>query len=406
MIGTKPLPRNPDPKRLPVRKRVTIAAGILCPDRIVLCTDSQETIGHFKRCRPKLTDLPLATRDVTAVTVGSTDDAVFLDGLVEKISDAIDHTDGYLASVRTAIEKAVRKHCGAIWALYPSVDYRPTADLLIGLKTIDDLALIQVSTPNVSSVHGYEFIGSGSDLAGYKSKQFCPDKIPVEAAACLAAYMLEVVYDNNIHSSGPTQMAIIWLDGTVDHKSADFCHRVGSALMKWDYYANRVGSMIPFLSGRDGTSIIDQLVALDKGGTPPQFLNDEQLEMLLSGLIANQATKPLPSGAVNLFDANVFRTLRTTQAFIDSVRDSIQTGTLQPSETSKALLNETITVFNNASAEYQVWHDAAAAASAEDKPLPDSNKLGVMLQEVQVDTCLFLAHKLKQLFFQFQLGSG
>lgn len=383
---------------------MTIAAGILCPDGIVLCTDSQETIGHFKRCRPKLTDLPLVISDVTAVTVGSTDDAVFLDGLVEKISDAIDHTDGYLASVRTAIEKAVRKHCGAIWALYPSVDYRPTADILIGLKTIDDLALIQVSTPNVSSVHGYEFIGSGSDLAGYKAKQFCPDKIPVEAAACLAAYMLEVVYDNNIHSSGPTQMAIIRLDGTVDHKSADFCHRVGSALMKWDYYANRIGSMIPFLFGRDGTSTIDQLVALDKGGAPPQFLNDEQLEMLLSGLIANQAAKPLPSGAVNFFDANAFRVLRTTQVFLDSVRDGMQSGALQPSEASKALFNETTTVFNNASAEFLVWHGAALAASEQGNPLPDSNKLGVMLQELQADTCLFLVHKLKRLWFQS--GSG
>lgn len=69
---------------------MTIAAGILCPDGIVLCADTQETIGTFKRIRPKLVELPIVCGDVSAVVVGSTDNAVFLDELVEKISEAID----------------------------------------------------------------------------------------------------------------------------------------------------------------------------------------------------------------------------------------------------------------------------------------------------------------------------
>ena len=54
---TKPKPPvakpNSKPERLR-RKCVTIAAGFRCVDGIMLCADTQETLGFLKRKHPKL----------------------------------------------------------------------------------------------------------------------------------------------------------------------------------------------------------------------------------------------------------------------------------------------------------------------------------------------------------------
>ncbi len=341
---------------------MTIAGGVLCPDGIVLCADTQETIGAFKRRRPKLVELPLISSNIKAVIVGATDNAVFLDELVEKLSDEIDLTDGYLASVRRAIEKTVRKYCEEIWRPYASKDDYPEAHLLVGLKTIEGLSLLEIYTPAVKNVSDYEFIGSGSDLAGYKAKHFFTVKMPVEAAACLAAYILEVVKDNNIFCAGPTQMAIIKLDGTVEHKNEEFSRHIGSALMKWDYFANRMGAMIPFVSV-GGKPIIDHLLTDDANA----FLDDRMLEKILFGLLegriagapvtveewVNQVAIVEKRGALNPRDASAFDALVETKKIIEECREGIISGSL-PGEL-KQPLNELINAHNAVVDPYKRW---------------------------------------------------
>jgi hypothetical protein len=71
MIAYKPTEHR-KPSRPPRENRVvTIAAGVMCPDGIVMCADSQETVGEYlKVFKPKLIELPLVSPDVRVVVVG------------------------------------------------------------------------------------------------------------------------------------------------------------------------------------------------------------------------------------------------------------------------------------------------------------------------------------------------
>ena len=334
---------------------MTIAGGILCPNGIVLCADTQETIGSYKRNRPKLVELPLLSHEVSAVVVGSTDNAVFLDELIENISEAIDLTDGYLSSVRKGIASAMRTHCGEIWKLCASAADRPIAQMLIGLKTIDSLSLLEMYAPHIRNVPNFEFIGDGSDLAGYKAKHFFTAKMPVEAAATLAAYILEVVKENNLYCSGPTQMALIKSDGSIEHKTEEFSRRTGTALMKWDYYSNRLASMIPFVSVGD-KRITDYLL----DATADNFMTDTDLEKILFAMIEGRLPeKPITvadwgplvaviekRGALNLTDADAFDRISETEAIIKEHRAAMISDSL--SQDLKPALNELIEAHNAA----------------------------------------------------------
>lgn len=371
---------------------MTIAAGILCPDGVVLCADMQETIGEFKRLRPKLQELQLSSPYVKAVAVGSTQDSIFLDGLIEKISEAIDLSDGHLSSVRQAIEKSVRKYCKDILHLYASQNDRPVTQILIGLKTIDALALLDIYTPNVSNVSHFEFIGTGYDLAGYKAKQFLGAKMPVDVAAGIAAYILEVVKDNNIHCGGPTEMTLIRADGTIDHKSHDFCRRAGSTLRIWDYYANRLGSIIPLLS-IGGRSATDMLLDAE---SDQSFLNDDKFERLLFSLIESRIGGELISvedwatqlavvtnrGAVNVPDANTYDVLIDTKAVLEKSIDQWRTGLLAPN--LKEPVNALIHKHNETLSSYLRWRELASSHKSAFNERNSLNKLLSELNELLV----------------------
>jgi hypothetical protein len=157
---------------------MTICAGMLCSDGVVLCSDSMEVLGTVHRSVNKLIELPIIFDDLKVVTVCSTNDGTFCDALIDKISTALNRSDGTFASARDAIEDATLEYCAAIWKTLTSSQDKPTAELLIGLKTVDDLRLLHLATPVVRAIERAEFIGYGTDLATYKSGQYGLKNLP------------------------------------------------------------------------------------------------------------------------------------------------------------------------------------------------------------------------------------
>jgi hypothetical protein len=229
MIALKPPVRilhrpKPDskPRRMSVRRIMSIGTGLICPDGIILCADSQETSGqYFKSHRPKLVELQLVSPDLKAVVVASGDGS-FVDMLIERISEQLDLVNPYIAAVRGAVEDAIRVACGEIWPLYTTQADKPTAQLLIGIRAIDGLTLLDAPVPIVKTADLCAFIGWGCDLARYKAKQLNLSGMPVAVAAPLAAYIMDVVKKNVEFCGGETHLAVITSDGTVEHKSQDF----------------------------------------------------------------------------------------------------------------------------------------------------------------------------------------
>jgi len=271
---------------------MTIAAGILCPDGIILCADSEESLGTFKRNRPKLIELQLASSDVKCVAVGAASDASFMDALLDKVSDAIEKTDSYSAQIQQAIETAVLNYCTKIWKLYPTIEDRPTADILIGMRVTDGLSLICIQTPIVRSISTSEFIGWGYELASYKSKQMLLSELPTAISASLAAYILDVVKRNSKYCGGPTKMAVIHKDGTVERKSQteiDKAARVFTSLsMLLDAFVLPILPLVTDAEGRDLLSALSEAVVGE-----PEIADDTRRSM------ASAISKFLEKGTVS-----------------------------------------------------------------------------------------------------------
>ena len=65
---------------------MTICAGMLCTDGIVLCADTLESVGSVHRSVEKLIELPIVSDALSAVVVCATDDGIFADALIENRS--------------------------------------------------------------------------------------------------------------------------------------------------------------------------------------------------------------------------------------------------------------------------------------------------------------------------------
>lgn len=101
MKNVAPKPRQtfpPKPRRIPERKRMTIALGILASDGVVVAADSQETVqGYWKRREGKIA--AISTRE-GSVLVSGAGRAGYADSLgqaiLELFLDAPDWSDGKL----------------------------------------------------------------------------------------------------------------------------------------------------------------------------------------------------------------------------------------------------------------------------------------------------------------------
>jgi hypothetical protein len=245
---------------------MTICAGLLCSDGIVLGADSLESSGSVHRNVEKLVKLRLVSDALSAVVVCATDNGTFADALIEKISEALDRSDGTFASAREELENAVLKYCREIWGTFTPSQTKPSVEMLIGLKAVDDLRLLHVSAPSVRTIENWEFIGYGADLGTYKAKQYGLKNIPTDTAAPIIAYILDIVKNNIQYCGGPTNLAILHPSGHVEHKSQDYISKTtqGYKVLEW-LLDTWVFPFLPLFVGNTGE---DALSMISKVGMP------------------------------------------------------------------------------------------------------------------------------------------
>ena len=254
--------------RLRQGSRMTICAGMLCSDGIVLCSDSMEVIGTVHRSNDKLIELPIVFDHLKVVTVCSTNDGTFCDALIGKISTALNRSDGTFASARDAIEDATLEYCAAIWKTLTSFQDKPTAELLIGLKTVDDLRLLHLATPVVRAIDGAEFIGYGTDLATYKSGQYGLKNMPVDTAAPIIAYIVDIVKNNVPGCGRDTSLAVMHADGKIEHKTQDYITKATQGYKSIEWLIDTwVFPFLPLMVGEAGEDALSMIGKLGKPKT-------------------------------------------------------------------------------------------------------------------------------------------
>jgi 20S proteasome alpha/beta subunit len=204
MLMLKPLPlpdSKPRIKRLPRSKKVTIAAGFVCYDGMILCADTQEVIpGYTKNETEKIREWKDRGLCIAIAGAGDTE-------LIEALSQRIESklTGGYsprevrfTGECREIIEKTLIEFFNTAvrpWATFPRDDRPAMPDLLILLGVSNEVnqydCLFKTSGTSVRELNpAGECIGTGIMTAkGLIERFYCPFD-SLEDSVLIASYIL------------------------------------------------------------------------------------------------------------------------------------------------------------------------------------------------------------------------
>ncbi len=195
-VPKKPKRPYPYPERLERKKPpMTIAAGFLCPDGIVICADSEVTTDFEKFEESKIFTLhhEIDTPNHTAVFAGS-GWLDFVKMTVDKIMRrALFVSDAH--EIEEIVEQTIlevhRKHI----RYYPA-EPKPYFSLLVGIRDDNGVRLLLTAGTSVRRITQYACIGIGDTLANYLCRGLMPQQEPSEEAALLAVQILDQVKNN------------------------------------------------------------------------------------------------------------------------------------------------------------------------------------------------------------------
>src|ERR1019366_7521364 len=197
-------------------KRMTIAAGFVVQDGIVLCADTKYS-GSMKVDRTKL--FPTRFDSSLSVVFALAGHEGYGKMAAEDCNDAIAAID---PSARSAIrvKRAIRGVVSGINRNY--IDVMPTPsdredarfNLLAAVwHEIDGLHLFQVLRTSIVEVASHECIGIGDYLAGYLIGH--PPPMDARMAIILATHMLSALKSYDANCGGYSQFITLRPDGTI-----------------------------------------------------------------------------------------------------------------------------------------------------------------------------------------------
>jgi len=229
--------------RLPKRKAVTIAAGYYFNGGIILCADTQETVGIAKTWSPKLIVEPNEnigkdSRDDLMIAVAGSGDGPMIDKLVERawkdVKDAPTFED---ACIRMELSiEATYEHYGKIF----QAGYVPSAQLVYGVKMQGQSKLFGAEGPIVNEKRGYASVGAGYYMADFLASRMHQRFLPGPQVLLLAAYTIFQCKEHVDGCGGDTHIAVLHDTGRcirLDPWRTDF----------WTDQLNRVDQIISTL---------------------------------------------------------------------------------------------------------------------------------------------------------------
>jgi len=170
---------------------MTIAAGLLCTDGIVICADTEQTLGDSKYDRPKI----FPRGDWLLVTgSGSTD---YIKMAFDKLSEKFEQGGPENPSqIRRTVEELMLEIFNQhILPFHQAKHPNPPAlDLIVGVRCQDgQLALVKgVDSAATLSSH-YEVIGMGWHLFEYWAKYFFIAPMSTDVAGYFCMFILREV---------------------------------------------------------------------------------------------------------------------------------------------------------------------------------------------------------------------
>ncbi len=194
---------------LPKENRMTIAAGFVCGDGILLSADTRLTeAGEIKLDRSKIIET-LLTDDSNAVFAFAGNDYL-MRMIIEECRD----------NLRAQLHDCSLQHFKAIVreTIKPiSEDYpNETLQLLMAVRLRNDLHLLASYCAVVKEVDGYECIGSGHSIAHYVLSKSFKYFDHLEMTRFRATCALKAAKEIDEPCGGRSEMVLLRSDGTTD----------------------------------------------------------------------------------------------------------------------------------------------------------------------------------------------
>ncbi len=226
MIPRPPIVSRQELKRPPVRRRaaVTIVAGFRCSAGIVLCADTQETIGNIsKRNVPKLRfEEAVFGSDLGVAFCGATNNGAFVDKLVDMAWTAAKHKQS-IEEACGAIEVSIKDTHQEYGTIYQP-GFLPDVELIYGVKMQGESRLFYALGPAVNEKEEYCTGGFGSYMADFLAERMYSYGLTVQQCVILAAYILFQTKEHVEGCGGKSHIAILREDapsGLVDPDRID-----------------------------------------------------------------------------------------------------------------------------------------------------------------------------------------
>lgn len=191
---------------------MTIAAGILCKDGIVLCADTELASNSLRTNRSKI--FAAAESEHVHVAVAASGDYDFA-------SAAVEYTDPLMRDIKpdTKIDNVRNAFEDAISDLYQNHIWKnPTLQrdfsLLVAVWSREEgFALFKTVETVILRVTDFDVLGTGGDLADYILKKSYRDNITVSQAVAFSAHMLAEVKNHGQGCGGETNIATLTAKG-------------------------------------------------------------------------------------------------------------------------------------------------------------------------------------------------
>jgi hypothetical protein len=193
---------------------VTIVAGFKSREGIVLCADTQETVGESKRNIPKLRFEPQdamhlrsTERRSGGVFLWAADNGVFMDEMVDRAWEDV-QTATSLDEACDSIRGSIKQHYREAKSIYQT-GYCPQTELIYGVKMFGTSRLFYGLGPSIAERDKYAAGGQGVYLADFIASRTYSEHLTLRQCVILGAYILYEAKENVVGCGGNSHIAIL-----------------------------------------------------------------------------------------------------------------------------------------------------------------------------------------------------
>lgn len=188
----RPRPFPPKPKPLPKRRIVTIAAGFLCDDGVLVCADSEVSMHTMKANDPKVDWVRLESVKVVMAGAG---DAHLMNYVQQRCQQQISEGSSIETAeqtIREIIEAAHREH---IYPVSSHPDQRPYIEMMFGLWAPERRCRLLESRGSAVVHQNVSLLGSGYEFGRSATDRLLPSKhhLKLKVAVFAAIRLLKEV---------------------------------------------------------------------------------------------------------------------------------------------------------------------------------------------------------------------